>query len=444
MHRFETRFVRLATASVLMSMTVVPAVAQESALPRLDPVGPSIVDQENGIALDVRQRVRDEFTPVGIRLGSFQLFPSVAIGAGYDSNLFANPTDRKGAPLVQFEPSVSARSDFAKGEIQLDASSRLTRFPGNSDADETSYRFSAAGRYTVAPSTDLETGAQREQLIERRDSSGRPDGIVTPITFLQSQVYARLRRGDARFRGLANVDYTVFDFRSTRTLSPTGAIIDVVNQDARDQNSLRVSVRGEYMITMGFSVFIEGTGTRINYRLDQSAPGIPNLDGTNLTALVGIMFGPSQLIQGSIGVGYIRRSFKTNRFAAISGVAANADLRYFITPLVTLSFVASRSVEEAVLQNSTGFIANSLEGRADYELLRSLVLNAHGSYRYNDFRDSPRIDKIAEIGGGARYNANRRLSFDLDMTYLRRRVTNDAFSPNYSDVRAILSTRYSF
>ncbi|WP_380784250.1 outer membrane beta-barrel protein [Sphingomonas sp. R86520] len=444
MHRFGTRLITLAASGIFMPLAVMPATAQESALPRLDPVGTSIVDQENGIALDVRQRVRDEFAPMGVRLGTFQVFPSVALGAGYDSNLFANPTDRKGAPLVQFEPSVSARSDLSNGEMRLEASGRLTRFPGNSDANETSYRLSASGRYTVTQSTDVEAGAQREQLVERRDSSGRPDGIVTPITFLQSQVYARLHRDTGKFRGFANLDYTVFDFRSTRALSPTGAIVDVIDQNARDQNSLRASLRAEYMVTMGFSVFAQGTGTRISYRLDQSAPGIPNLDGTNLTALVGILFGPGQLIQGSIGAGYVRRSFKTNRFATISGVAANADIRYFLTPLVTLSLVASRSVEEAVLQGSTGFVANSLEVRADYELLRSLILNARGSYRYNDFRDSSRIDKIAEAGAGARYSANRRLSFDFDVAYVHRTVTNDAFSPTYSDVRTLVGTRYSF
>jgi hypothetical protein len=444
MHRFRARLMRLSAWGMLMPILAAPAAAQESALPRLDPIGPSIADQENGISLDVRQRVREEFTPLGIRLGTFQIFPAVALGAGYDSNLFANPNDRKSAALVQLEPSVSARSDVSNGEIRLDASGRLTRFPGNSDADETSYRLSVAGRYTVAQTTDVEAGAQREQLVERRDSSGRPDGVVTPITFLQTQAYARLRREGGKFRGLANIDYTNFDFRSTRALSPGGAIIDVIDQNARDQHSLRASLRGEYTLTTGFSLFAQGTLTRINYRLDQSAPGIPNLDGTNLTALAGVMLGQNQLIQGSVGVGYTRRSFKTSRFSTISGVAANADLRYFLTPLVTLSFGASRSVEEAVLQGSTGFVANTLEARADYELLRSLILNAHGSYRYNDFRSSPRIDKIVEAGGGARYSANRRLGFDLDMTYIRRTVTNDAFSPTYSDVRAIVSTRYSF
>jgi len=442
MHRLGAGFLTVSALSLMPIMTM-PATAQESALPRLDPVGTSIVDQEDGITLDVRQRVRDEFTPMGLRLGSFQVYPTVAVGAGYDSNLFANPTNRKGAALVQFEPSISARSDISNGEIRLDASSRLTRFPGNGDGDETSYRLSASGRYTVAQSTDLEAGAQREQLVERRDSSGRPDGVVTPIRFFQTQAYMRLRRDNGTFRALANVDYTVFDFRSTQALSSTGEIIDVINQNARDQNSLRASLRGEYMITMGLSVFAEGTGTRISYRLAQSSPGIPNLDGTNLTVIAGLMFGTNQLIQGSVGAGYIRRSFKTNRFATISGIAANADLRYFLTPLVTLSFIASRSVEEAVLQGSTGFIANGLELRADYELLRSLILNAHGAYRYNDFRDSPRVDKIFEAGGGARYSANRRLSFDLDMTYLRRTVKNDIFSPTYNDVRATISTRFS-
>lgn len=437
-------FSGLCALGTATAIAAVPATAQESALPQLDPISTTIVDEENGIALDVRRRFREEFQPVGFRLGMVKLYPAVAIGTGYDSNLFANQGARKSAALVQVEPSVSAQTSFPRGDLQFDASTRLTRFPGNAEANETSYRLGVAGRYTIASSTDLEVGAQREQLVERRDSSGRPDGILTPITFVESQAYARVRRDSGNFRGLANVDYTVFDFNSTRALSPTWTVVSVIDQNARDQGSLRASLRGEYTVSMGFALFAQGTATRIAYRLSQSSPGVPNLDGTNLTALVGVAFGANQLIQGTVGVGYVRRSFKAAQFATIAGLAVNADLRYFVTPLVTLSLVASRSVEEAVLQGSTGFVANAVEGRADYELLRSLVLNVHGAYRYNVFRDSSRVDKILEAGGGARYNANRHLGFDADVSYVRRTVANDVFSPTYNDVRAVLSARYSF
>ena len=49
---------------------------------------------------------------LGIPLGSFQLFPTLDVRVGYDSNVFATPTQQTGSAYEAIRPSLDVRSDW--------------------------------------------------------------------------------------------------------------------------------------------------------------------------------------------------------------------------------------------------------------------------------------------------------------------------------------------
>ena len=430
------------TSALACFATAASAVrAQEATLPQLGSIATPTL--EPGLALDVARRHRPEFDPVGLTLGGWRLMPSVGVGVGADSNPFGVETRRRGDAFVQVEPAISAQTDSSRGEIRLDASGRFARYLDQSRANETSYRAAGYGRYAFGGDTGVEGGGEFAQLIERRDSSGFPDGRVAPVRYFQTQGWLRGRYGAGRLRALGQIDYTRFDFRDTDALDADARPIGRIDQDVRDSQTWRGTARGEYEIGPDIAAFAQVLRSAIDYRFALIAPGVPNLTGTSTTVLGGVAFGAGQLVQGSVGLGYVRRSYDAAAVRRIHGLAVNADVRYLVTPLMTLSAAASRTVEEAVLQDASGYLSTAASVRADYELLRPLILNAGIGYRYNDFRVNPRRDRVWEASAGARYNLNRRMAVEGDASYLERSVRNDPFAPSFGQVRLFVRMRFS-
>ncbi|UIJ43997.1 outer membrane beta-barrel protein [Sphingomonas cannabina] len=429
-------------ASTILCGTCSPAFAQEAQLPRLANI--ETVTVEDGVDLDVRERHRPELDPVGHALGAWRIYPSATLSAGWDSNLFGSEDDRVSAGFLQLEPAVAAVLSSSQLDVTLDASGRFARFADQPHAKENAYRLAGFARRELSSLSSIEGGVDFEQLVERRESSEFPGGRVAPSIFLRTRLYTTFRYQTGKFGGLATVDYTTFNYRDTDALAADGTVVGRIDQDVRDQHTLRGSLRGEFEVTPAIGLFVQGIGSSIDYRKDEVAPGVPNPGGSEYTLLGGVAFRPSSLFVGSIGAGYVWRSYDAVSLRSINGFALNADVRYYLTPLVTISAQAARTVEEAVLQSARGYVSDSASVRADYELLRSLLINVRASYQHNDFRSSPRLDRIVDVGAGARYQANRALALDVDASYVNRDVKGDPFAASFDEFRVRAGVRYSF
>jgi len=420
--------------------------AQEVPLPELPPLQPTLYvgDAEGQIELDVRRRHRPAFDPVGIPIGSWRLYPSIAAGFGYESNLFGDGDDPTSAPFAEVRPAAAIEATPSWGQVRLDASGRFTRFIGHSQADENAFAVNGYARYELDSDTQVEGGADFAQMIERRDSSGFPDGRVEPVRYLQTQVYGRAthQAGDLRLSGA--VDYTNFNFHDTKALTADDEVSSIIDQDIRDQHVLRGDLRADYDVSRGIAVFARGIVQSVDYRIAEIAPGEPNLGGNTYTALAGVALNGAGMLRGSIGVGYVRREFGNASAPDISGLAVNADIAYFATPILTLSARASRTVEAAVLQDAAGYVSNAVSVAADYEVKRWLIVHADAGFLYNDFRVNPRTDKIFNASLGATYNVDRRIAFDGSLAYVNRSISNDPSAASYDDVTVRVGARFSF
>lgn len=426
-----------------MSLVAFPAYGQEMAVPQLDPVPTPMV--ENGAELDVSRRHRPEFDPVGIPLaGNWRLYPSLASRLGVETNVYGAESNRDSSGFAQFEPGLAANTSFPNGDASLEASGRFQRFFNQSEADQTSYRVAGSGRYSISGNFVLEGGGNVSRLVEPRDSTGFPSGRVEPVHYQQDMVFLHGTYQSGMIRALATVDYTRFNFADTTVLSASSQPIATLDQDTRDQHILRGSLAGEIALSPALSIFAQGIASSIHFREPEISPGMPNLSGMKDTALVGITLGTSQLLRGSIGVGYVWYDYDAPVYRTIRGIAVNADVHYYVTPLVTLSAKASRTIEQAVLQQqSGGYISTTVSARADYELLRALILNIGGQYSYSKFDLQQRRDRIFGAFGGGTYHFNRWMSFELNLAYDRRHVRGDPTAPNYDDFIAMSGVRFS-
>ena len=86
----------LASACMASVALAFPALAQQS--DATDALGS--VASENSFGRDrnvsVLERPRPDYTPEPLQFGSIEVMPRIAVGTGYDDNLYAQPTDRIG------------------------------------------------------------------------------------------------------------------------------------------------------------------------------------------------------------------------------------------------------------------------------------------------------------------------------------------------------------
>src|SRR3546814_5032732 len=78
-----------------------------------------ISDWSSDVCSSDLERRRPDYTAEPIHVGSLELLPRIAIGAGYDDNLYAQPDGEIGDAYVRIRPRVSlVRSEEHTSELQ--------------------------------------------------------------------------------------------------------------------------------------------------------------------------------------------------------------------------------------------------------------------------------------------------------------------------------------
>lgn len=422
------------TAAIAQQRTTAlpPPPQAGGSLPVLPPIM-TLRDREDAL-IGVAERFRPEFQPSGTRLGSFLVFPSVRTGIGYDSNIFAQEDEGVDDLLYAVEPVVTARSTWSTNELRLQARGGYLDYADTDNASETTYQLSADGRFLLSSPAWLDVGANFAQRVERRDSSSFPDGTVAPVRYRVANGYASGTYDLGSVSLVGTGDFTRFDFSDTDALDDDQQVVDSIYQGFRDHQVARVAGRVVAQLAPRIAVFGQGVYADFNYDDTVVPGGLPNRDGDEFQATAGLTF-EAALLQGEVGVGYLRHRYDATTYDSIEGLAFDARLRYFLTPLVTLTAEGSRTVEETAIIGSSGFLSTRARFAADYELLRNLILNADVTYRSNDFRGIDRQDRILRFGGGGRYLITRRVHWDVNGFVLDRSSEDAALVPNFTELR---------
>src|SRR5258708_24184918 len=76
----------------------------------------------------VTTRPRPDYDPLGIRLGSFLLFPQFGLQESFDSNIFATQNAAKGDFITSLDPSLDLRSNWNNHALNFHADSHSTLY----------------------------------------------------------------------------------------------------------------------------------------------------------------------------------------------------------------------------------------------------------------------------------------------------------------------------
>jgi len=387
----------LAIALVLGPLMVGPAAAQS--IPGPLPPEATVPERQS-----VLQRPRPDYDPLGARVGSFLIFPSVNLTETYDSNVFVTQTDPKSDFLTTLLPTVQVRSDWNNHALNFLTAGEIKRYAKQVGENHSNFLASSDGRVDIQRDIFLTSGLSYRFAHEARTS---PNAVVTeknPIAYQVGDAYVAYVHEPGRlgFRLDGSIDY--YSYNNGVTVS--GATIP---ETGRNRVEYAVSPTLTYEIVPGYHAFVR---TRLNWREYMAQFDAGGFDrsshGFEVDAGTAVALGPT--MNGELFVGYFDQEYADSRLPTASGPSFGGNLLWNVTELTSIRGSIARTVEETIVASASSFLQTAVGLSAEHELLQNVLLTAGLTYVVQDFQGFSRTDSNYVAAAGARYLVTRNLN----------------------------------
>lgn len=398
------------------------------------------VSTENSFGRDrnvsVLERRRPDYSAEPIQIGALELMPRIAIGGGYDDNLYAQQGGRIGDAYLRIRPRVSLVRPSPNLKLSLNGELDLLRYADRASENATQYAVSGGALYTISRSDTLNLTARHGRYSQERVSPDSPTQASRPVRFTQSggtatytHVFNRLR-----VRGVFDVENR--DYRDSVT--PGG---DPIDQDFRDHTNYTGTAIAEYAVSPSIALFVAGSLNKRDYR-ERTGP-IAARDSTGFDVAGGASFELGRKARGSLRLGYLHQDYRAAAFEDVSGFLIGGELAYFLTPLVTITGTVDRGIRETGVNGATGYLATNMTLRADYELLRNLIISIGGELETRDFNNIDRSDDRWTWRANAAWLVSRRTALRIDVQRRTQSSTGALPGREFSGNRISLGVTFS-
>lgn len=382
--KISLRLTGAGLVGVLLVMCPQSAAAQDAMFKRGENVG-------------VLERSRPGYEALGIRAGAFLVYPSLTLRAEYDDNLFARPNAESDAILTT-TPSLEVRSDWPRHAITLAADANLKRHDKFKSEDTDTWSVAGQGRVDVSRDTILSGRAAFSDRVEPRTAATSDDEPAEPIQYRMDSANFVATHQLSRIKLVGRAELARYDYRDASDVS--GAVID---EDYRDHTELDVRARVAYAHSPSTAFFVEGGAQQMRY----DASDGPDRDSEGFTALAGVDVEITRLINGEFSVGYIHQTFNDPTYDDVSNPHYRVRIDWYPTPLITVGLAATQKVTDSPLAEAPAFLGRTVEVKADYELLRNLIISGQIHGADEDYQGIDRRDRRYGASLSANYLVNR-------------------------------------
>jgi hypothetical protein len=349
----------------------------------------------------VLSRPRLDYDPIGMRVGSFLVYPDLDIQETYENNIFASERGHVGDLITSMIPSVDVRSDWNVHALDFHADSSVNKYANNGRADFTDFTATTGGRLDIYHDARMFGGAG---FLDRHESFASPNNVFGNKSPVEYQDYTGSIAGEKEFDRLSlrlDGNYDAYRYNNAATIGG-----GTIRESLRNYDDKRVALRTGYELAPLRQVYVSGG---YDWRSYQSVPDITGVDrnSTGYQAALGAVYDLTGIMFADVFAGYREQDYEAVQLAAIKGPTGGARLTWNVTPLTTITGGVVRTIEETDIANSSGFFATRGDLRVDHELLRNLLLDATLGYERDDFKGIGRGDDYYIAGVGAKYLIDR-------------------------------------
>jgi hypothetical protein len=353
--------------------------ARAGALDDVD-TGRAAADSTRTGAIEGLTRTPDEnpYAPLGLRLGTFIVTPTLEQGIGWTSNANLSP-DGQG-------------SSFSETALRLNAISDWSRHSATIDAD-VSYRKSLSGQEI----SEIEGGIAGQLRLDLADRWSafvgggyrvRPESASSPET-IEDAVSRPTRH---TFTGNAGVERDLGPLR----LRLAGDVIretygdaelsggGTLPQDDRDTTLALVRMRAGYELSPALRPFVEAEIGRRSYDEEFDRNGYQR-SADRYGVRAGVEVDIQEKLRGEISAGWVSENPEDERLQTMSGLSLAANLAWSPVRGTTVALDASTEVEGSTIPGKTGSLYHSASLSVSRELRQNLTSSVLAGIGWRDY-----------------------------------------------------------
>ena len=284
------------------------------------------------------ERAQPEFDPEPLKAGAFELSPSLELGIGSTSNLFASGSGEVSDTLLIAAPTVRGETTWSRHGLNFAANVRHNEFSDVSSESVTNLGAVVGGTLDVSSSVSFVGEVRADQTFEPRAAAASVPDAAEPVEVdrLGTEIGGTYQNGRVQFTGTVSVDrFDYFDVPLN-----AGPILD---QDFRDRDQTEIKARASWAVNRDLAMFVEAGQIDRDY----DAPTLLNplnRDSTGDIIRIGANFELPVLLRGDVAIGHQSFDFKDPTLPTVDGFSVEARVQWFITQLLTITGSGSRTV----------------------------------------------------------------------------------------------------
>ncbi len=341
----------------------------------------------------------EPYDPIGVRVGSFILFPEVELGGSYYSNVLRAPNASSDTAL-DLNPGARLVSNWNNHALEFRAEGTFSFFDEFDSENDKFYTLESRGRLDITRRTNVQALISRDQAQESRSAlDANAAGTRADITTDRAEIALnhRFNRLSFQIRG------SVADFAYGET---ENADVTTVNSD-RDYTQYEQTVRGSWEFKPTLSVFTEVAVNQRDY--DQSArTDLINRSSDGQRYRTGVSFGNTgQILRGEVALGYGVQTPDDDRLREIDGFILDANATWRASELTSVLFNARSDVTETTTANVGGSFNRAAGFEIRHALRRYLIASAGLTYSTQDSQDGIIDESELRAITGLEYFVNR-------------------------------------
>ena len=361
--------------------------------------------QEPGVT--VASRLRPMYDPLGVRLGSLMLRPSLDQSLGYNSNVAGFPSAR-GSWFVNTAPSITLNSDWSRNLLGASFTLSDYRFLDTPAQSHTDWTVGLGGGYTIGRHNAI-IGYSHLSLHESAASVGSV-ASATPLPFQVDDVRAEYTFDQGRFSFTPRLDLQRYQFGN----ATIGGL--EVSQQAQNRVVLNGGVETRYALSDLRSLVFVAQGIDSHYT--NPRPGDPTNDSKSLLALGGIDYTADGVWRYRLLGGIELRDFAAAQFKTRTAPIAEASVIWTPTGMTTLTGTLSRTIEDPAAAGTGGYTYTKAGLVVDHEYLRNVLLQGRLGLESAEYLRGGGTQTSLTAAAQVQWllNRNMRLAFDYSFT----------------------------
>lgn len=371
------------------------------------------------------QDEEDPFAPLGIRAGTFLLFPTLTQSIGYTSNADFT-AGGEGAGFSLTEARLAIVSDWALHELRLELGGNYQTFFNDTSDDIPVLEGRVQLRLDHQPDFTTTLGASARRTTESATSdnlsvpppavvTGRPD-LMTYSVFAETRKRFGLVSGQLR----GSATRSVF---GDADLSTGGSLSQADRDSTVYDGTLRLTAETGAVLRP----FAEaGLGARI-YDEGVDRNGIDR-DSMIYALRGGLEIDRGEKLNGEIAIGYSNESFDDARLSDLGGLTIDGTIDWSPWRLTTITATAQTRFTPSTDIGESGSATYAASLGIARDVRPNLTLNARILASLRDYEGSGRQDETWQATAGAEWRLNRSVALVGQIGY----ETVDSTDPSSS------------